>query len=685
MTDRTVRSLLTVALVAAVGCGGKKNTSGTPDALGDVPVDQVDTATDTATDTPSDVLDAVCVDEDGDGHGHGCVAGGDCDDTDPAHFSDCDDCSITHAEGCACTSGETYDCYDGPDGTSGVGLCEPGTRYCEFGFLGICNGQVLPAEHEICGDSEDNDCNGVGDEEVLSACGDCDSSCYSEGDVEPSPDDEHSDGIMENPDGPGVVLGSSEVNAGYAWIANADEGTVSKLRLLDGVEMARYRVGLWGTSDDQPSRTAVDSLGNAYVANRAHVNATNNQPSVTKMAGDERYCVDRNTNGTFETSHGATPLGLGEDECVLWTVPVGNPGGVARALAIDLGEYEFLDPGSPWVGMWSEMRFFKLDPDTGAVLEEVPVDVNPYGAAIDSNGWIWISGMRPVPGYIQRFHTVALTVEPAISTVGTGCTSPSEAIYSPYGIAVDPSNRVWVGSWSPSICCYDPSTGAWLPDVNLGLTLSRGVAADASGMIWASNYNEGVQNRIVGIDGTSLAPVVAYDIGGARPIGVGVDELGQVWTVNQVSGSATRLDKATGVLADFAVGTGPYTYSDFTGYQRSLMMPQGTWEHTFNRCDSDDADHWGILEWDADVPSGARMTIHGFSADTEAGLVSASTVVLATIPSDTSPVDIEAAYAAASAILGPWLRIFVVLEPSPDKQSPVFRSIDVHWHCSSLG
>jgi hypothetical protein len=682
MSFKNSKVIVVAALLVLAGCGGKKSTGGQIDGFVDVPSDGVDTSGDASTDV---ITESMCIDEDGDGHGAGCEAGGDCDDTDPAHYSDCTDCPVTHAEGCACTSAETYDCYSGPDGTLDVGQCSGGTRYCEFGFLGTCIGQVLPDEHERCGDDVDNDCNGLGDEEVESSCGDCDTTCNSEGDVVPSPDDEYSDGIMENPDGPGVVLGTSEVNAGYAWIANSDEGTVSKLRLLDGMEVARYRVGLWGTSHDQPSRTAVDSLGNAYVANRAHIDATNNQPSVTKMAGDERYCDDRNGNFTIETSTGPTALPLGEDECVLWTVPVGNPGGVARALAIDLGEYEFLDPGSPWVGMWSEMRFFKLDPADGSVLEEVAVDVNPYGAAIDSDGWIWISGMRPVPGYIQRFHTVALTVDPAISTSGTGCDSPSDLIYSPYGIAVDPSNRVWIGTWSPNVCCYDPSIGAWMPAVNLGLSLARGVAADHDGTIWASTYTEGVTNRIVGIDGSSLAPFVSYDIGGARPIGVGVDELGQVWTVNQTSGSATRLNKATGTLTEFAVGTGPYTYSDFTGYQRSLMMPQGTWEHTFLRCDDDEGDHWGTLEWDADVPPGAQLTFYGFSGDAPADLTTATPVLLAEVPSDVPPVAIEAIYSASGEYLGPYLRVLVVLEPSTDLMSPVFRSLDVHWHCSSLG
>jgi hypothetical protein len=48
-------------------------------------------------------------------------------------------------------------CYDGPDGTAGVGQCEAGTRTCRNGNFGACVGQVLP-QAEVC-DGVDNDCN----------------------------------------------------------------------------------------------------------------------------------------------------------------------------------------------------------------------------------------------------------------------------------------------------------------------------------------------------------------------------------------------------------------------------------------------------------------------------------------------------------------------------------------------
>jgi streptogramin lyase len=546
-----------------------------------------------------------------------------------------------------------------------------------------CAGQVLPvAGGDTLCNGQDDDCDGVGDEELWGPCGDCDLTCFSPGDVVPSPDDPGSSGLAPNPDGPGVVLGTEEVAAGYAWIANAGDGTVSKLDLETGAEVGRYRVGRTGTVADSPSRTAVDGLGNAYVANRAHTDASMNQGSVTKMAGDRRFCVDRDGDTVVETSTGPTPLDVGADECVIWTVDVGGPGAIPRALAIDAGTADALE-GFPWVGCWSEMRFYRLHPDTGAVVATVDVNVQPYGAAIDGNGWVWISGMRPVPGYLQRFHVETLVVEDRISAEPSGCGSPSDSIYSPYGITVDPANRVWVGSWSPNVCRWDPVAASWFTVPIPAGGVSRGVAADADGRIWASQYG-GAGHNLVVFNGEDGSGMTEYATGGTTPIGVGIDELDHVWTVNQGSNNATRLTKATSVVEQFPVGTAPYTYSDFTGYQRRLLVPRGIWTHDYERCDRTEGDHWGRLSWDVTAPPG-EISIFGVSADRPEALDSAETVTLAVIPDDVPPVDLEAAFAAAGVPTGRLLRLTVVLEGDAARGSPVFRSLEVQWHCNELG
>jgi hypothetical protein len=83
-----------------------------------------------------------------------------------------DDCDGDTDENpdCACTPGETVECYEGP-GMPGIGVCQRGQRTCGANFdWGPCVGLVGPSE-ETC-DNTDQDCDGRIDEGVTRACGD---------------------------------------------------------------------------------------------------------------------------------------------------------------------------------------------------------------------------------------------------------------------------------------------------------------------------------------------------------------------------------------------------------------------------------------------------------------------------------------------------------------------------------
>jgi len=61
-----------------------------------------------------------------------------------------------------CTDGASQQCYSGPAGTQGVGVCKNGTQKCAGGQWGACEGEVLPID-EVCNKLDDN-CNGQLDE-----------------------------------------------------------------------------------------------------------------------------------------------------------------------------------------------------------------------------------------------------------------------------------------------------------------------------------------------------------------------------------------------------------------------------------------------------------------------------------------------------------------------------------------
>ncbi len=68
----------------------------------------------------------------------------------------------------ACTTGSSEGCYTGAPGTANTGLCRAGTRRCEGGVWGACEGEITP-EPESC-DLKDNDCNGLADDALTTPC-----------------------------------------------------------------------------------------------------------------------------------------------------------------------------------------------------------------------------------------------------------------------------------------------------------------------------------------------------------------------------------------------------------------------------------------------------------------------------------------------------------------------------------
>ncbi len=86
--------------------------------------------------------------------------------------NDCtaDTCDVT--KGCVHQSlpvGSLIACYEGPDGTKGVGACQQGKRACEAGGqVGACVGQIVPTPEDACGGG-DEDCDGATDEDCSGA------------------------------------------------------------------------------------------------------------------------------------------------------------------------------------------------------------------------------------------------------------------------------------------------------------------------------------------------------------------------------------------------------------------------------------------------------------------------------------------------------------------------------------
>ncbi len=559
---------------------------------------------------------------------------------------------------------------------------------------------IHPGATEVC-DGVDQNCAGGVDEGVLSECGDCRAGCS----ILSFPDEQDwnddpgsSNGVTIEPDGD-IVLESDSDEIYFAWIANTNDSTVTKLDTRTGVEVARYPSITdhpangsrplfevcgdgGGSTGNCPSRTAVDLRGDVWVANRAF----GHQGTVTKIANFIADCPDLDGDGTIDTSSDANGNGAIDmadpvefpgidDECVLFTVDVGESNargdqGIPRAIAIDAD-------GHPWVGLFAGMAAVELDPDDGGTIQEIGLDVNPYGAAIDSNGKLWVTDSCCGFGRsaIQSVDTDTGDASDLIDIVSTnGCVGS-------YGIAVDTSDRVWLaGLPCEAAFRYDPEDDDWFTVSLPGSGLGRGIAAATDGKIWMGSSNEegfGVSiGRVTSFRAADGGGVRTYDLPtGLGTIGVGLDADGNVWAVNRETSNAARITVADGSIDEFDVGDAPYTYSDFTGYAlRNITAPSGFHREIIQGCALGTTE-WEEITWDATMPPATTIEVRVRSANTIVGLAAAAWIG----PWDASPADLTSAPGPVPD--GAYLEVEVTLFSDGAAATPTLHSLSVQVNC----
>ena len=461
-----------------------------------------------------------------------------------------------------------------------------GTRSCTPSGLSTCQAPTPVAE--VCNGLDDN-CNGIIDEGVESPCGGCGDECVFEisaQEVEQvgthrSPEERESQAVEEEHANP------------FIWIANSAEDTVSRLNTKTGCEEARYYVC------DDPSRTAVSLDGAGIVGCRS-------DGQVFKIAVSEGYCVDKNGNGTIETVKDLnedcviTPDEMvQDDECIVWKAkPVQGQNGCARAAGVD-------QEGNVWVGMWNTNQLIKLDGETGATLKTHKITMSPYGLAIDQEGIIWVASRSP-NGALGMIH-------PEDGQINSFQNPTGEC----YGLAIDPFQGVWVATgWSTAgLARFDMVNHTWQTFTNGG-EATRGVAVkletDATGQVngatvYSSHHGGGCGGNqfVTAVDAQSGQMLPQINIGsGKGPVGVAVDSDGHLWTVNQCDNSATKVDgESHNVIGTYPVGSGPYTYSDMTGYAlKTITTVSGDYKHIIKGWEGGTT-YWETLDVQADFPN----------------------------------------------------------------------------------
>ena len=402
-----------------------------------------------------------------------------------------------------------------------------------------------------------------------------------------------------------LTLSSRAVVPPFIWVPNSDVGTVSKVDIRTGREVARYRTCPPGVNG-QPSRTTIDQYGNCWVANRQ-------SGTVVKIGLYENgQYVDRNGDGIIQTSWDKNGDGdisddevlpWGSDECVLTEVIVipGKEGTYVPGTYFNGYVDAYWNPGprgigvdaqnNVWVGTHDSMTYYYLDGSTGRILQTNDVSAlnhTAYGAVIDGNGILWSSG------YKESGQCNVLRIDPANNDF-----SVINIEFHTYGIGLDRNNHVFVsGHQEGKLTRINTLTATRDWTVDAGYR-SRGVAVTADGDVWVVCSGEGNVWRYSnnGVFKNKI-PV------GSEPTGACIDSEGKVWVVNNGDEYIHRIDPAndTIITTKRIIGGHHYGYTDMTGnLSRNTTIRYGTWSVIHDS--RVELTPWGRVSWHGYEPN----------------------------------------------------------------------------------
>jgi streptogramin lyase len=357
--------------------------------------------------------------------------------------------------------------------------------------------------------------------------------------------------VVQQPKKIAVLPGIKGTSGTLAWIPNSGPGNSVSLVSSDGREIRRHWTVPAGIEGD-PSRTAVDSKGNAWVGNRE----TN---TLVKIAFDKKDCIDKNGDGIIETSEDkngdgvvdeSEMLSFDEDECIVANVRLGSNSGdrKIRAVCIDKND-------NVYAGHWSDKKLFKISPD-GKILKEWKLPGSPYGCVADEEGNVWISA--PYENSIIKLNSK----DDSISTF--------KAEKMTYGIWRGKDSIVFTTWTSGSIIKISKDMKKiweYYDERLTGNAGARGVFVDEDENVYAVGSGK---DQVVKVDkdGKFIKSMPTCHI----PTGISMDSEGNIWVICYGDGGVRIYDKDLNVVSEFTIRGAHYGYSDFTGFQTGAQL-----------------------------------------------------------------------------------------------------------------
>jgi len=527
----------------------------------------------------------------------------------------------------------------------------------------------------------------------------------------------------------------------HMWLPDRTNGMVSKFDMETAREVARYRsffpfsckegelpelnncsvelsvepsLNIYGERVyNQPLQTAIDADGNLWVMNAGRRNPVEVKPSVTKIAGDERFCVKRkggaklNTSTDLDGSGAIEPrevLDVGEDDCVLFTTQLEDSESRCSSYALSLVSLSIDAAGDAWVTCGSSL--YQLDSKNGQVKRgPIRLPLEPSVSVIDGRQNLWllhsVSGTYS-PGNFSLQGVDTRTGEmlsktpvwrPESMAIGERCNSR-------YSFAVDFEDRLWLSG-----CVYNPYAekpeNAWhfcdlggdgLEPV-IGENGNRGVVVGSNNQLYsldhANTKTDGhwVLTRFQWDDETNsckLNPIglgerIRVDLYVAMGLALDATEK-YFWGTghqNTFPHKTFRVNLETGELSTIEPAEGHFpsywaldTKLSFASYQ---SLNQGTYRRVIEGCSPQT--FWKKLAWEAEVPEGTRLRVYVRFADTREGLASAQRHLVGDSQAGQTQADLSNMETSA------WMQVEFVLESPSGQGSPLLRNYSLERAC----
>jgi hypothetical protein len=232
--------------------------------------------------------------------------------------------------------------------------------------------------------------------------------------------------------------------------------------------------------------------------------------------------------GVRVTELTAGPVGVADVDGKVWAVLTGTGQvrtGDDRHINVGTAPLRLVStPDGVWVSVITDGRLVRIDPGTGKVDLRVrlsPAGSEPEGLAYDGTS-VWV---------VDQAHDRIVPLDPSTGELGV----PIKVGHHPRLVSSGPSG-LWVGNYDGGSVSRVTDDGK-VTTRTIGRCLTPQGLAEAAGVVWVACT---VQDRLVGLDATTLEPVATFNgLDGADAVvarGDTIYAVGQhgptVWTID---------------------------------------------------------------------------------------------------------------------------------------------------------